>query len=203
MRFDSWYHELVCRPEGPLYWLTPVDDSIVSSSAYRYFASVSNNNRPFSFPNLRTTNIMTLYWAFKIEFSSTIANICFTALSNPTSTLPAPLQSAAQQMLIQHGEPGRLQNASKILRSLPYCLQDSMGFLGALRSMYTLRTAHLSLRQSQMDDLKFCARMYSDLYGKKGLLAYAKQIADTGPKPRVHSVMTLSAERDSAVEAGD
>ena len=130
--------ELVCRSEGPLYWLTLVDDSIVSGPAYRYWASVSNNNRPFSFPNLRTANIINLYWAFKLESSSAIATICFTALSNPTSKLPAPLQSVAQQMLIQHGEIGRLQNARNILRSLPYCLQDSMGVWGALRSMYAL-----------------------------------------------------------------
>ena len=201
-KLDSWYQELVCRSEGPLYWLTPVDDSILSGPAYQYWASVSNNNRPFSFPNLRTANIITLYWAFKLELSRTIANICVTALSNPISILPAPLQSAAQQMLIQHGEIDRLQNARNILRSLPYCLQDSMGFLGALRSMCALRAAHLSLRRSQMDELNLCAQLYRDLYEKKGL-AYAKQIADMGPKWGVHSVMNLSSEKDSADKAGD
>ena len=99
-RFNSWYQELVCRSKGPLYWLIPVDDSFVSGSAYRCWASVSNNNRPFLFPKLRKANILTVYWAFELVFSSTIANICFTALSNPTSTLGAPLQSLAQQLLI-------------------------------------------------------------------------------------------------------
>ena len=126
-RIDSWHQELVCRSKGPLYWLIPVDDSFVSGSAYRCWASVSNNNRPFLFPNLRKANIITLYWAFELVFSSTIANICFTALSNPTSTLGAPLQSLAQQLLIQHGEIRRLQRARNILRSLPYCLRDDMG----------------------------------------------------------------------------
>ena len=201
-RFDSWYQELVCRSEGPLYWLTPVDDSIVSGPAYRYGASVSNNNRPFSFPNLRKANTITLYWSFKLEFSSTIATIYFTAPSNPTSTLPAPLQSAAQQMLIQHGEIGRLENARNILRSLPYCLQDSMGLWGALRSVYALRTAHLSLRRSQMDESNLCGQMYRDLYEKKGLV-YAKQIADMRPRWGVYSVMNMSAESDLASKAGD
>lgn len=179
-RFDSWYQELVCRSEGPLYWPIPIDDSILAVPACRYWASTSKNNRPLYFHNLRTANIIILYWAFKLELSSTIANICFTALSNPTSASPDPLQSAAQQMLIQHGDTGRLQNARNILHSLPYCLQDSMGFLGALRSMYALRVAHLSLGRSRMDELNLCAQMYRNLYEKKGL-AYAKQIADMGP----------------------
>ena len=68
--------------------------------------------------------------------------------------------------------------------------------------MYALRAAHLSLRRSQMDELNLCAQMYRDLYEKRGL-AYAKQIADMGPKWGVHSVTNLSAGSDSAVKAGD
>ena len=47
--------------------------------------------------------------------------------------------------------------------------------------MYAVRAAHLSLRRSQMDELNWCAKMYNDLYEKKGS-ANAKQIADMGPK---------------------
>ena len=48
-RFNSWYQELVCRSEGPLYWLTSIDDSI-TGLGYRYWASVSDKNRPYPSP---------------------------------------------------------------------------------------------------------------------------------------------------------
>ena len=77
-----------------------------------------------------------------------------------------------------------------------------MGFLGAHRSMYAPQAAHQSLRRSQMDELNLCAQMYRDLYEKKGL-AFAKQLADMGPRWGVQTLMNLSAKSDSAVEAGD
>ena len=201
-RFNLWYQELVRRSEGAVYWPTPLDDSIESGPAYRDWASASNNHWPFGFPNLKMANIITLYWAFKLVFSSTIADVCSTTLSTSTSTAPNLLKSTAQQMLIEHDEISRLENATNILRSMPYCLQDSMGFLGAHRSMYALRAAHLSLRRSQIDELNLCAQMYRDLYEKKGL-GYAKQIADMGPKRGVRSVLNIPAESGSAVQARD
>lgn len=74
-RLYLWYQqELVCRSEGLMYWLTPLSDSIDLSPTYRHWASVSN--RPFSFPNLQTASDTTLYWAFKLVISGTMANIC-------------------------------------------------------------------------------------------------------------------------------
>ena len=180
-RFNLWYQELVRTSDSPVYWLTPLNDSIELSSADKYCASISNNNRPFSFPNLKIANMILLYWALKLALSSTIANICSTALSTPTSPRPTLLQTTAQQMLVQHGETGRLEIATNIMRSMPYCLHDSMGLLGAQKSLFALRAALLSLRRSQTEELKLCAQMYRELYERKGL-GCAEPVADMGPK---------------------
>lgn len=162
-----YQQELVSRSEDPKYWLTPLSDSIDLNPTYRHWASVSNNNRPFFSPNLKTASITTLYWAFKLVISGTIANIYCTALSTPATSTLAPLKSAAQQILIEHGEMGRLKNAPNIMRSMPYCLHDSMGLLGVHRSLFALRIAILSLGKSQNEELGLCTQIYRELYERK------------------------------------
>ena len=181
-RFNLWYQDLTGRSDSPAYWLTPRDDSIELSSA----------NEPFSFSNLETANMITLYWAFKLAISRTIAEICSTALSKPTSPTTTLLQVMAHQMLIEHGESGRFENATKIIRSMPYCLHDSMGFLGAQRSLVTLRAALLSMGKNRIEELSLCRQLYRDLYEKKGL-GCAKQVADMGPKWHNDPELELSA----------
>ncbi len=190
-KFNLWYRELVRDSDGPVFWLTPLNDSIEQGPADQYWASVSNKTRPFSFPNLRMANIITLYWGLKLAISSTIANICCTALSTPTSETPTSLQATTQQMLVQHGEIGRLENATNIMRSMPYCLHDSMGLMGAQKSLFALRAALVSLRRSRSGKLNLCAQMYKALHEKKGL-GYAIQVADMGPKWGVDPVLDLS-----------
>ena len=143
-KFNLWYRELVRDSDGPVYWLTPLNDSIEQGTDW---ASVCNKKRPFSFPNFRMANIITLYWGLKLAISSTIANICPTALLTPTSEIPTSPQATTQQMLVQHGEIGRLENATNIMRSMPYCLHDSMGLMGAQKSLFALRAALVSLRR--------------------------------------------------------
>lgn len=61
-RLYLWYQqELVCRSEGPMYWLTPLSDSVDLSPTYQQWASLSKNHRPFYFPNLKTASVTTLY----------------------------------------------------------------------------------------------------------------------------------------------
>ncbi|CAF9925376.1 MAG: hypothetical protein ALECFALPRED_003124 [Alectoria fallacina] len=180
-RLNLWYQELVRGSDGPVYWLTPLNDSVQLGPSHVYWASVFNNNRPFSFPNLRIAHIITFHWALKLAVSSTIASICSTLLSVPASPARKSLQITAHQLLTQHGEKGRLENATNIMRSMPYCLHDSMGLLGAQKSLFVLRASLLSLRRSQNEELKLCAQMYRELYERKGL-GYAMQVADMGPK---------------------
>ena len=77
------------------------------------------------------------------------------------------------------------------MRAMPYCLHDSMGLLGAQKSLFALRAALLSLRKSEFEELEFCAQMYRKLYEKKGL-GYAKQVADMGPKWGIDPAWDLS-----------
>lgn len=65
------------------------------------------------------------------------------------------------------------------MRSMPYCLHDSMGLLGPQKSLFALRAALLSLKRSQIEELKLCAEIYRELYEKKGLV-YAKPLLDMG-----------------------
>ena len=190
-KFNIWYQDLTRRSDGPAYWLTPRNDSIELSSLNEPWASICNNFQPFSFPDLKTANIITLYWAFKLAISSTIANICSTALSNPTSPTTTPLQVMAQQILVQHGETGRSENATNIMRSMPYCSHDSMGLMGAQKSIFALQAALISLGRDQIEELKLCRQMYKDLYEKKGL-GYAKQVTDMGPNWRIDPAMAGS-----------
>lgn len=192
-RFNLWYQDFVRGSKGPAYWLTPINDSIELGPTDEYRALTSDNNRPFSFPDLQVANILLLYWVLKLAISRTITNICSTALSTPTPTspTPTPLQTTARQMLLEHGETSRLENATKIMRSMPYCLHDSMGLLGAQKSWFALRAALLSLRKSEFEELELCAQMYKDLYEKKGL-GYAKQVADMGPKWGIDPTLDLS-----------
>ena len=180
-KFNLWYQDLTLRSGGPAYWLTPRNDSIELSSLNEPWPLIGNNIQPFSFPNIKTAHVITLYWAFKLAISSTIAKICSTALSKATSSTTTPLQVMARQMLIKHGKTGRFENATNIIRSMPYCLHDSMGFLGAQRSLVTLRAALLSLERNRIEELNLCRQLYRNLYEKKGL-ACAKLVTVMGPK---------------------
>lgn len=88
---------------------------------------------------------------------------------------------------------GRLENATNIMRSMPYCLHDSIGLLGIHRSLFALRIAILSLGRSQMEELNLCTQIYRELYEKSGL-GFAKQLADRGmgPKRGIDTILSLS-----------
>ena len=185
-RFNLWYQDLTGRSDGPAYWLTPRNGSIELSSANESWSLICDSIQPFSFPNLETAIMIILYWALKLAISRTIAEICSTALSKPTSPTTTPLQVMAHQMLIEHGESGRFENAKNIIRSMPYCLHDSMGFLGAQTSLATLQAVLQSLGRNRTEELNLCRQLWRNLYEKKGL-GFAKQVADMvcplcGPK---------------------
>ena len=191
-KFNLWYQGFTLRSDGPVYWLTPRNDSIELSSLNEPWGLIGNNIQPFFFPNLKTALIITRYWALKLVISSTIANICSTVLKKSTFLTTAPLQAMAQQMLIEHGESGRFENARNIIRSMPFCLHDSMGLLGPQGSLYTLRAALLSLGKNSIEELSLCRQLYWDLYEKKGL-GCAKQVVDRLPKWHVYPSLDLSA----------
>lgn len=183
--FNLWYQDLTRESSTPLYWLTLPNDDI------KYTAAALTNKRPFSFPDLRVANTMTAFWGCKLALSNTIAIICASVLSpnapkNEDPRSHAALERTACQMLIQHGDTGRLENATNIIRSMPYCLHDSMGLLGSQKSLFALRAALLSLRRSPGEELGWCVRVYQELVEKKGL-GYAREVGKVNAKDRAEA----------------
>lgn len=191
--FNLWYQDLARHSSTPLYWLTPPDDGTHPT------VTALSNRRPFSFPDLRTANTIATFWGCKLALSNTIAIICASALSSDANSRRegdpgsfATLEQTARQLLVQHGDNGRLENATNIIRSMPYCLHDSMGLLGPQKSLFALRAALLSLRRSPGEELDWCLSMYQELVERKGL-GYAREVGKVNAKDRVEAGKAMDA----------
>ena len=169
-KFNLWYQALTRESPAPLYWPTPPNDDSHDNVA------APADRRPISFPDLRTASAITTFWSCKLVLSNTIAIICASVLSpnscNRGSDDPqsfAVLEQTARQLLIQHGDTGRLEHATNIMRSMPYCLHDSMGFLGLQKTLFALLRAVSYLRESPDGEFDACMRVYQETVEKKGL----------------------------------
>lgn len=185
MDFQAWYQELLRQSPSPLYWTTM--SNLASSSATESptnDAPHSQTLSPFSFPSLRLAYITATFWALKLILSSTIALTCGEILFSASTTKSSSaepdttidLKNTAHRLLSQHGSTQRLELATNIMRSMAYSLNDSMGLLGAAKSLFPLRVALFALRQQPGEELKWCQAVYQGLETKKGLL-YAREIA--------------------------
>ncbi len=193
--FNLWYHELTRQSSTPLYWLTPPNDGV------RHNVTASTIRQPFSFPDLGAAITLNTFWGCKLALSNTIAIICASVLSTDANNLRednppslAALEQTARQLLLQHGDTGRLETATNIIRSMPYCLHDSMGGLGPQRSLFPLRAALLSLRRSTGEELDWCLRMYQELVERKGL-GYAREVGKVNTKDKVEAAKAMDAIR--------
>lgn len=193
--FNLWYQDLARESPIPLYWLTPPNDGI------HHTVAALTKRGPFSFPDLRTAHTVTTFWGCKLALSNTIAIICASVISlnackrhedDPLSFVA--LEQTARQLLIQHGDTGRLENATNIIRSMPYCLHDNMGVLGPQKSLFALRAALLSLRRSPGDELNWCLRTYQELVERKGL-GYAREIGKVNATDKAEAGKTKDAIR--------
>lgn len=180
---ESWYHELLTECQSPLFWPTyssPRTSSSISGWDVRETLEPSSLP-PLSFPTLRMANITVTYWGLRTILSNTIAITCGAILSTDTqvsaeSSRHGDLRAMATHLLSQHGSATRLEFATNIMRSMPYCLNDNMGLLGAQKSLFALRVALFSLRRHPGEELKWCQAVYAELDNKKGL-RYAREIA--------------------------
>ena len=75
------------------------------------------------------------------------------------------------------------------MRSMAYSLNDSMGLLGAAKSLFPLRVALFALRRQPGEELKWCQAVYQELETKKGL-RYAREIAKLDGKISAPSLAT-------------
>ena len=168
--FNLWYQNLARQSSTPLYWLTSPNDDINHSTG------AMNKWRPFSFPDVRVAITIITFWGLKLALSNTIANTCALVLS-PNAPYQhkddpqgfAALEQTARHLVIQHGDTGRLENATNIIRAMPYCLHDSTGLLGSQKSLFALRAALFSLRKTPGEELDWCLRANQELVEKKGM----------------------------------
>ena len=66
--------------------------------------------------------------------------------------------------------------ATNIVRTMPFCLSDEQGMLGAQQSLFALRVALFILRLHPGMELRWCQSIYRILHERKGL-RYATEIA--------------------------
>lgn len=181
---NLWYHEIFKESPSPLYWHT---DS--ASLGWRSKEAVEPRTLPpFAFHTLRLANIIVTYWGLGIILSTTIALTCQQVLTTntqpPTQFTFTPLPRASQDLQItsrrlheKHTSSHRLELATNVIRSMPYCLNDKMGLMGAQKSLFAMRIALFTLqRYPPGEELKWCQTMYQELHSKKGL-RYAREIA--------------------------
>ena len=200
--FEAWYQELLQQSPSPLYWTTESNiPAVTARESLTKDACASQTLPPFSFPSLRLAYITATFWALKLMLSSTIALTCGAVLSsastNPSSSFdPDPavdLRDTAHRLLSQHSNSRRLELATNIMRSMPYSLNESMGLLGAAKSLFPLRAALFCLRRQPGEELKWCQAVYQELETKKGL-RYAREIAKLDGK---YSPAGLAAQHGS------
>ena len=177
---NLWYHEILEESPSPLYSTSP-DLHLKETVEPRTLPS-------FAFHTLRLANIVVTYWGLSLILSNTIALACQHVLSINTqvpaqssaSTLaqaPQDLHTMSLHLLETHTSAHRLEFATNIIRSMPYCLNDNMGLMGAQKSLFALRTALFALHRYPGEELKWCRSMYQELESKKGL-RYAREIAN-------------------------
>ena len=162
---DIWYEEFNIRTPSSSCRPTPVVINADSCSA-----NLGPKGQPrLSFANLAIASTTVTFWALKIIISLTIETTCSTILSstsrrqsvvshNTIESLPSsheeettdnsdPASSVdeviakAQRLSNQYNLAQRKGFATLIVRSMPYCLNFSMGLMGAQRAFFALRTA--------------------------------------------------------------
>ena len=194
-KINLWYQNLARQSSTPLYWLTPPNDDIDITTAE------VDSWRPFSFPDLPIAITTITFWGLKLALSNTIAIICSLVLSRNAPDQHkedlqgfAALQQTAHLLITQHGDKGRLENATNIIRAMPYCLHDSTGLLGPQKSLFALRAALLSLRKTPGEELDRCLRTYQELVETKGM-GYAREVGKVNVKCGAAAGKTTDAVR--------
>lgn len=184
---DAWYMEIIEESPSPLYWLAQTSTTSSNARGSRMNEGLEQQpHAPFAFHTLRLACITVTYWALRIMLSNTIALTCGAILHTNTADRATASQgfgifTMAEQLGTANASPYRLELATNIMRAMPYCLNDSMGLLGAQKSLFALRTALFSLRRHPGEELKWCQAVYQELDGRKGL-RYAREIAQLDGK---------------------
>ena len=180
---NVWYGEVVEKSHSPLYWHA----QSTSHSSHSIEAVNPSRLLPFAFRTLLHAHTIITYWALQIVISNAIALACQQVLAmkaqgpahssvSTSSQTVHDLHIMSLCLLETHTRSHRLELATNIVRSMPYCLNDDMGLVSAQKSLFAIRLALFVLQRHPGEELQWCQAMYQELYSKKGL-RYAKEIA--------------------------
>ena len=191
MEMEQWLREYLLESPSPLYWEarpSPTPESSRTQTSIVIDAAPPSPVQTLAFADFKTANTLVTYWSLRIVLSNTIALTCAAILSKmPPSQSGAPsgvadMRAKAQFLLSRHGDAFRTELATDILRSMPYCINDDMGILGAQKSLFPLRVAMFSLRRHPGPLLRWGNDLYQQLDSKTGI-RYAREIAKYGGGP--------------------
>ena len=131
----KWYDEFLTIIPSPSYWPTPSDT--FPGAQRQIMGSGPRGSRLLSYPNMTVASITVTFWALKLIISEEIATICQIILitnrkarADSPATDPAAslmLTSMAQRAKDQHSQEQRMSLVIDIARSMPYCLNHTMG----------------------------------------------------------------------------
>ena len=171
---DNWYEEYRIRSPSPLYW--PAPPSIFIRFAQEIVTLGPRGLPILSYPDLVVAIINLDFWALKLILSNEIGGICQIILSRNyaesadiDSAACLPPISTAQWAESHYGPQSRIDLATDIARSMPYCLNHTMGMLGPERSLFPLRTAMSTLRRHPGPELEWCQAVYREMDNGSGL----------------------------------
>ena len=133
---NLWFRDLLQQSPSPLFW------HVDSTSSSSHLIAYDQPRPPFAFHTLLSANTIVKYWGLRIILSNTITLTCQRVLSMTTqlpaypslSTSPPVLQdlhTTALQLLKANSGHNILEFATNIVRSMPYCLNETMGLIGA------------------------------------------------------------------------
>ena len=182
---DSWYQELIEASPSPIYWPVNSDMDESWSTDYPLKEDLASDALPsFAYDNFRLANITITYWGLRIVLGNTIAITCGAILSASGAdhiqlSDHSSLKEAARQLFRKPGSTTGIDYAVNIMRSMPYCLSESMGLVGAQKSLFAIRTALSCLRRIPGEELRWCNAIYQQMDSNKGL-RYAREIAKVG-----------------------
>lgn len=161
---ENWYEEFLIRSPSPSYW--PAEPSNFIRAQQQLAGSGPRGLPLLSYPNLMVASITMTFWALKLILSEEIATMCHQILSNlgeacvasPATDAAASLTliSMAQRAETQHSKEKRMTLATDIIRSMPYCLNQTMGLLGPEKAFFALHVALVTLRRHPGPELEWC-----------------------------------------------
>ena len=208
---DEWYEQFLIRSPSPLYW--PAPPSFYTALQQNIAESGPRELPLLSFPKLEVAISTVNFWALKLILSNEIASICRIILSSNRADLVAmdnaaslTLSSMAQRAENQHSHQSRIDFATDIVRSMPYCLNHNMGLLGPEKCFFPLRTALATLQRHPGPELEWCRAVYRRMDNRSGLrgvmqlqpyLYPCESEGDESPHPSSsHDVILSASEPD-------